>query len=87
MTARALHTPVRYPAWQREYEAAIFEVEPAKLKELITSAHDAIQGRLESITAEHCSAEQNAIANALMFLRLLAHSGNTNKAPSLDCAA
>lgn len=87
MTACGRHTPVRYPAWQREYEAAILEVDPAKLKELITSAHAAIQGRLESLTAEHCSSERDAIANALMFLRLLAYPGNLDKVPSSDCAA
>jgi len=87
MIARELHTPVRYPAWQREYETAILEVDPSKVQALITKAQAAIQARLESLTHEDRPAERDAIANALMFLRLLAHSGNQNKVSSLDCAA
>lgn len=75
MTACGGHTPVRYPAWQREYEAALLEIDPIKVKALIGIAHAAIQGRLESLTAERCSSERDAIANALMFLRLLAQTG------------
>ena len=87
MTACGRHTPVRYPAWQREYEAAILEVDPVKVKALISIAHGAIQGRLESLTPEHCRGEWDAIANALMFLRLLANPGNQDKVSSVDCAA
>jgi len=87
MTARGLHTPVRYPAWQREYEAAILEIDPVRVKALISIAHAAIHGRLGSLTHEHCPGERDAIANALMFLRLLARPGNQDKASPLDCAA
>ena len=87
MTARGRHTPVRYPAWQREYEAAILEIDPVKVKALVGIAQAAIQGRLASLTHEHCSGERDAIANALMFLRLLAHPGKQDKVSSLDCAA
>ena len=87
MTACGSHTPVRYPAWQHEYEAAMLEVDPVKVTELISIAHAAIQERLESLNHERCPGESDAIANALMFLRLLAHPGKQNKVSSSDCAA
>lgn len=87
MTARGSHTPVRYPAWQREYEAAILEVDPVKVSALASIAHAAIRGRLESLTAEHCSSERDAIANALMFLRLLADPEIEAKSLPRDRAA
>ena len=87
MTRKELYTPVRYPAWQREYEAAILELDPAKASGLISSAQAAIQERIGSLIYEACPGERNAIANALMFLGLLMHSGNTDNASHLDRAA
>lgn len=87
MLARELHTPVRYPSWQREYEAAILEVDPLKVQALIRNAQAAIQGRLESLTHEDRPAECDAIANALMFLNLLAHSRNQGEVSALNSAA
>lgn len=85
MTTRGCHTPVRYPAWQREYEAAILNVDPVKVNALVSIAHAAIQGRVEFLSREHCPGERDAIANALMFLRLLTHPVTQGK--SLDLAA
>ena len=86
MIRQELHTPVRYPAWQREYEAAILEVDPTKVLDLINIAQAAIQGRLASLSQEDRPAEWDAIANALMFLRLMAQAGHQEKA-CLDSAA
>jgi len=86
MIRNELHTPVRYPAWQREYEAAVLERDPAKACELISNAQAAIQECLDSLMYEDCPGERDAIANALMFLRLL-HSGNTDRTSPLDRAA
>ena len=66
------HSPVRFAAWQREYEASVFESDPAKLPGLIRNAQVAIANRLEYLKDESYPEEKAAIANAMMFLGLLA---------------
>jgi hypothetical protein len=63
-------TPVRYPAWQREYEAAAFEDDPQKLHVLVSGAQAAIARRLQSLAIESWD-ERQAMNNAITFLRLL----------------
>jgi hypothetical protein len=79
MTFRELHTPVRYPAWQREYEAAVLELDPGKLHGLLMNARAAIARRLESLKHENLPDERAAIANAMIFLRLLARGAAEEK--------
>jgi hypothetical protein len=86
MTQQELHTPVCYPTWQREYEAAIAEVDPLKVLDAISIAQAAIQGRLVSLSQEDRPAELDAIANALMFLGLMAQAGHHKKS-AFDPAA
>ncbi len=66
---------LRYPAWQREYEASLCEPDPKKLLERVYSAEMAIFNRLQQLaqsseSADH-NAEQQVIADALSTLRLL----------------
>jgi hypothetical protein len=73
------HTPVRFAAWQREYEAAVLELDQAKSPALIRNARAAIRSRLKSLMDESCPAEKAAIANAVIFLDLLARGGAESK--------
>ena len=66
-------SPVRYPTWQREYEAAALEDDPQKQRQLVCDAQSAIATRLQSLAIENCESERQAINNALTFLRLLEH--------------
>jgi len=66
---------LRYPTWQREYEASLCEPDLKKLLERVHSAETAIFNRLQQLaqgseSADH-NAEQEAIADALSTLRLL----------------
>ena len=69
MIFRQPHTPVRYPAWQREYEAAVLELDPGKQHGLLINARGAIARRLASLKDENLPNERAAIANAMIFLR------------------
>lgn len=71
MAYQNTHTPVRYPAWQRQYEAAILELDSRKRPALIQNALVAVTRRLEYLGGRDCGAERDAIANAIMFLQLL----------------
>jgi len=64
-------SPVRYPAWQREYEAVALEDDPKKKHRLLCDAQSAIVKRLQSLTCEDSESERQAINNAMTFLRLL----------------
>lgn len=66
---------VRYPAWQREYEASLHELDPRRLFERVHSAEAAIFNRLQELAqnpegADH-RAERQAITDALSALRVL----------------
>ena len=66
---------LRYPAWQREYEAALHEPDPKKLLERVYAVEAAIFNRLQELaqTSENTDhkAEEQAIAEALRTLRVL----------------
>ena len=65
----------RYPAWQRQYEAALHEPDPKKLLERVYAVEAAIFNRLQELaqTSENTDhkAEEQAIAEALRTLRVL----------------
>ena len=66
---------LRYPAWQREYEALLCEPDPKNLLERVHSAETAIFNRLQQLaqsseSTDH-NAEEEAIAEALRTLRVL----------------
>jgi hypothetical protein len=61
---------IKYPDWQREFEAALRERDPKVLRQRVDAAEAAIFLRLQSLANgpnEH--AEQEAISNALRTLR------------------
>jgi len=64
-----------YPAWQPEYRAALLEVDPKKLLELVHAAEGAIFNRLQELAQSSDSpdnkAERQAIQDALSNLRVL----------------
>jgi hypothetical protein len=61
--------------WQREYEAALVELDPKKLLERVHTAEAAIFNRLQEIAQSSDSpdqkAERQAIEDALASLRVL----------------
>ena len=66
---------LRYPAWQREYEASLREPDPKKLLECVHAVEAAIFNRLQELAqssenTDH-KAEEQAIAEALKTLRVL----------------
>jgi hypothetical protein len=66
---------LRYPAWQREYEAALHEPDPKNLLERVHAVEASIFSRLQELaqtseTTDH-KAEEQAIAEALRTLRVL----------------
>jgi hypothetical protein len=66
---------LRYPAWQREYEASVHEPDPKKLLERMHAVEAAIFNRLQELAqasenTDH-KAEEEAIAEALRTLRVL----------------
>jgi hypothetical protein len=63
---------ILYPEWQREYLAALLEVEPKTLFERVTVAETAIFDRLQAISHNsNGKAERHAIEDALAALRVL----------------
>jgi hypothetical protein len=62
--------------WQQLYQAALLEVRPEQLRQRIAAAEKAMEQRLEELrqTDPGSSAEQQAIADALRSLRVLADS-------------
>ena len=66
---------LRYPAWQRAYEAALLELDRKKLLERVHTAEAVIFNRLQALaqipdSPEH-AAERQAMEDALNALRVL----------------
>jgi hypothetical protein len=64
---------IRYPEWQKEFEAAIMETDREKLLERVMAAETAIFERLQdpSQYSDKNSSERQAIEDALASLRSL----------------
>jgi len=61
-----------YPEWQREYQAALLELDHAKLGERVEAAETAIYKRLQAMShGSDAQAERQAIEDALANLRTL----------------
>ena len=68
----------RAPQWKKPYEAAILELDPTKLQQRISEAHEAILDRLEQLLTRPSDSEQHALNNAwrnLSVLRKLSEVG------------
>jgi predicted aspartyl protease len=63
---------LRFPDWQREYEAALMETDSDKLQKFVRAAELAILGRLQALVgkADH-GEERIAMTDALHALRYL----------------
>jgi hypothetical protein len=64
---------ILYPEWQKEYLAALIELDPKTLFERVTAAETAIFNRLQAIShnSDSHAAERRAIEDALAGLRAL----------------
>jgi hypothetical protein len=73
MTAAVAMSPeLSYPEWQQAFQAALLELDRAKLLELVTAAETAIYKRLQAVSQGSDShAERQAIEDALANLRTL----------------
>jgi multidrug efflux pump subunit AcrA (membrane-fusion protein) len=57
--------------WKKPYEAAILELDPTKLQQRISEAHQAILNRIEELLTRPSDSEQHALNDALRNLRIL----------------
>jgi hypothetical protein len=63
---------VQYPQWQREFEAAVLERDPEKLRQRVDAAEAAIFLRSQALAgSEEGSAERQAISEAIATLRTI----------------
>jgi fatty acid/phospholipid biosynthesis enzyme len=63
---------IKYPHWQREFEAALFEGDPQTLRQRVDAAEAAIFLRLQALVeSAQGHAEQQAISNAIRTLRVI----------------
>jgi hypothetical protein len=63
---------IKYPHWQREFEAALLEDDPQKLRQLVDAAEAAIFLRSQALVeSPQGHAEQQAISDAIQTLRAI----------------
>jgi hypothetical protein len=63
---------LRYPAWQRPYQAALLEVDLKKLAEHVAEAEAAIFKRLQQLSeSQDGQAERQVIQGAISALKIL----------------
>ena len=67
----------RVPQWKKPYEAAILELDPTKLQQRISEAHQAILNRIEELLTRPSDSEQHALNDALRNLRILRKMSET----------
>lgn len=63
---------ISYPHWQREFEAALLERDPQKLREHVDAAEAAMFHRSQALVeSANGHAEQQAISDAIRTLRTI----------------
>ncbi len=63
---------ILYPEWQNEFQAALLELDPEKLRERVAAAETAIFNRLQAISqGSNHTAERQALEDAFASLRVL----------------
>jgi hypothetical protein len=63
---------IKYPHWQREFEAALLEGDPQMLRQRVDAAETAIFLRSQALVGSAQShAEQQAISDAIRTLRAI----------------
>jgi hypothetical protein len=71
-TPQPVATALQFPEWQREYQAALFEVDEAKLAQRVMVAEFVLLKRLGVIACnQDARREREKIEDALCKLRLL----------------
>jgi len=65
-----------YPEWQVEYTKALLELDPSKLRDLLSAAEAAISKRVQALAGDtNHQQERQAIQNALHTLQVLRQDG------------
>jgi hypothetical protein len=65
-------TALRYPEWQRPYQAALFELDPKKLAQHVAEAEAAIFKRLQQLSeSQDGETERQVIEGAICALKIL----------------
>ena len=65
-------SPLFYPDWQTQYEAALMETDRGKLAKFVAAAEVAVRGRLQVLVGEFGHEQERiAITDALHALRYL----------------
>jgi hypothetical protein len=59
------------PEWQQAYQAALLEVDPAKLRDRIVRAYAAIEAYRADASKRHLDMDDQALSDALSNLRAL----------------
>jgi hypothetical protein len=59
------------PEWQKAYQTALLEVNPAKLRDRIIAAHAAIQAYRDRAANNNPAVDHEALSDALSNLRVL----------------
>ncbi len=63
---------ILYPEWQNEFQAALLELDPEKLRERVAAAETTIFNRLQAISqGSNHTAERQALEDAFASLRVL----------------
>jgi hypothetical protein len=63
---------LRYPDWQRPYQAALLELDPKKLAKHVAEAETAIFRRLQQLSeSQDAETERQIIEGAIRALRIL----------------
>jgi hypothetical protein len=61
----------RFPAWQPQFHAALLETDPAKLKQRVIAAEEAIFVRFQATNGGNDDTERHAMEDALRALRVI----------------
>jgi hypothetical protein len=68
----ATAAPLQFPEWQREYQEALFETDPARLPQRVMIAEFVLLKRLRAIAYNQDTIrERQKVEDALSMLRLL----------------
>jgi hypothetical protein len=71
-SSRRGSTTLRYPQWQRPYQAALLELDPQKLAQHVAEAEAAIFKRLQQLSqSQDGETERQVIEGAICALKIL----------------
>jgi len=77
----AASATLQFPEWQREYQAALFELDSTKLPQRVSMAEFVLLKRLRVIAYnQDASKEREKIEDALLKLRLLTNLSGKGEA-------